>query len=680
VQIAAQHAGRLSRTIGACAGATVAACGVLALLALRGDVPLPVLTSSPASLSPSTAVALGIAGLALLLLAPAATGALRRRTGHLLAAVAALIGVVCLVDSLTRTGLTAVTDRTLAGAGSQAAPAAPAAALGVLLAGTALALIDVRWHRPPTPRWGRRSTDVPGSDADPAITGDDRPGTTLRIADPLFAGVAIIALVALVPRMFAPAFPGNAGPGGVISAHVAVALLTLAVGAILARPGQGPLRTSAGTGPAATVRRRLTPALIALPFAAALVSALAARTGIGRPAAAISTGAILAAMGLLALIAHLVRSLEGADRRQRLLVADLNDRQEFADTLLQSMNEAVMVLDANHRVIDVNRRWRELTGHGTEEAVGQQPPYPWGPDAGTGDRVLQRRDGTPVPVLATMAAVPDAAGLPRAYVATYVDIADRKEAEEALSAHAAELELSNLQLREANSSLETALAFKSDLMSMLSHDVAQPISSIASLSELLTSDWADLPEDVRLELATKIDRNTTRLIRMMSDLQLLFRLDAGSVTARRTPVPMREVVETVAASTSTEGVEIVIDDRVSALADRGHVWHVVQNLLNNAVKYGSAPIEIRATQESDSVVLVVQDRGAGIPEELVPNIFDRFMRGAGLGLFIVRHLVEANGGTVRYERAEPHGARLVVTWEPANITVPGAAEGAGDLV
>jgi signal transduction histidine kinase len=681
VQIAAQDAGRLSRTIGACAGATVAGCSVLALLALRGDVPLPVLTSSPAALSPTMAVALGAAGLALLLLAPAAPGGLRRRAGHLLAALAAAIGAACLIDSLTRADLTSAMDRTLAGAGSLTAPAAPAAALAVLLAGTALAVIDMRWHRPPTPRWGRRSTDVPGSDEDPALTGgDNRTGTTLRIADPLFAGVAIIALVALVPRMFAPTFPGNADPGGVISAYVAVALLALAVGAVLARPGQGPLRTSADAGPAATVRRRLTPALIALPFAAALVSALAARTGIGRPAAAISTGAILAAMGLLALIAHLVRSLEGADRRQRLLVADLNDRQEFADTLLQSMNEAVMVLDANHRVIDVNRRWRELTGHRTEDAVGQQPPYPWGPDAGTGDRVLQRRDGTPVPVLATMAAVPDAAGLPRAYVATYVDIADRKEAEEALSAHAAELELSNLQLREANSSLETALTFKSDLMSMLSHDVAQPISSIASLSELLTSDWADLPEDIRLELATKIDRNTTRLIRMMNDLQLLFRLDAGSVTARRTPVPMREVVETVAASASAEGLEIVIDDRVSALADRGHVWHVVQNLLSNAVKYGIAPIEIRATQEADGVVLVVQDQGAGIPEELVPNLFDRFMRGAGLGLFIVRHLVEANGGTVRYERVEPHGARLVVTWESANITVPGAAEGAGDRV
>jgi signal transduction histidine kinase len=103
----------------------------------------------------------------------------------------------------------------------------------------------------------------------------------------------------------------------------------------------------------------------------------------------------------------------------------------------------------------------------------------------------------------------------------------------------------------------------------------------------------------------------------------------------------------------------------------------VQNLLSNAVKYGEPPIEIRASQQGDRVVLVVQDAGPGIPEELVPNLFDRFMRGAGLGLFIVRHLVEANGGSVRYEKAEPHGACLVVTWEPANVTVPGAEKAPG---
>ena len=120
---------------------------------------------------------------------------------------------------------------------------------------------------------------------------------------------------------------------------------------------------------------------------------------------------------------------------------------------------------------------------------------------------------------------------------------------------------------------------------------------------------------------------------MMNDLQLLFRLDTGSVTARRTPVPLLEVVESVAA----ERVRRRRGDRRSTTScprwpTAGTSWHVVQNLLDNALAYGGAAGARSAPSASgDVVVLVVQDSGPGIPEELVPNLFDRFMRGAGLG-------------------------------------------------
>ncbi|WP_229829800.1 sensor histidine kinase [Actinoplanes ianthinogenes] len=351
-----------------------------------------------------------------------------------------------------------------------------------------------------------------------------------------------------------------------------------------------------------------------------------------------------------------------ADTADQRLVAELRDRQDFADTLLQSMNEAVMVLDANYRVIDVNRRWRELTGH--RDDVYEPPPLP--PPGHGGDWLLPRADGTQVPVLATMAAIPDAAGAPRGYVATCVDIASRKQAEEALSEHAAELERGNAQLAAANAQLGAALAFKNDLTSMLTHDVAQPISSIASLAELLCADWADLPDDIRLELSLKIDKNTRRLVKMMNDLQLLFRLDTGAVTARRVPVPLLEVARAARAETAgADQVEIAIDEELSALADRGHLAVVVENLLKNAIVHGAAPILVVAERQGGTVLLCVQDSGAGIPEDVLPNLFGRFLRGAGLGLFIVRHLVEANGGSVRYEHAVPRGARLLVTLEAA---------------
>ncbi|HWS38537.1 MAG TPA: PAS domain-containing sensor histidine kinase [Actinoplanes sp.] len=593
--------GRLSRLIAGCAGATVAVFGAL-------HTSIAPLTT--ADLSRGPAIALIPAGIALVLqVLPAGGTRLRSAAAALFALITAGVGAATMVQH-------------------------PASALATVLTGLALACLDLR---------------LPVRD-----------GVAYRVADPLLLGAAIIDLVALVPRLLEPAFPNGRGPDEVMPVHLAAPLLALTIGTILARPENGPPHTTDRTGPRVSVRR-LAPALIATPVVAAVVSAFAARSGASRPVAAVSTGVILAALALLAVLGYLVRSLDDADRRQQHLVTELRDRQEFAETLLQSMNEAVMVLDANYRVIDVNRRWRELTGH--QDPPDESPPLP--PPGTGGDWLLPRADGTDVPVLATMAAIPDAAGAPRGYVATYVDIAERKQAEVALTAHAAELE-------RGNADLAAALAFKNDLTSMLTHDVAQPISSIASLAELLCDDWADLPDDIRLELATKIDKNTRRLIKMMNDLQLLFRLDTGTVTARRVPVPLLETVAAVRESVAgAADVTVDIDEELAALADRGHLAVVVENLLKNALTHGAPPVRIRGERLPDQTVrLVVQDSGNGIPEDVLPNLFGRFIRGAGLGLFIVRHLVEANGGTVHYEHASPQGACLLVTMEDAEK--PGA--------
>jgi signal transduction histidine kinase len=372
------------------------------------------------------------------------------------------------------------------------------------------------------------------------------------------------------------------------------------------------------------------------------VALLLALSAAALTAAALDVHPVVVAAALVTAIGATGLLVRGRPRR----------RPDLADALLQSMNEAVMVLDANYRVIDVNRRWRELTGHGADEPIRfDQPPMP--PAAG-GDWLLPRADGTQVPVLATLAPIADENGETRGYVATYVDIADRKRAEEALAERAEDLERGNARLA-------AALAFKNDLTSMLTHDVAQPVSSIASLSELLCADWTDLPDDIRFELASKIDKNTHRLIKMMSDLQLLFRLDTSAVSARRSPVPVREAVP------AFEGVTVDIDEDLSVLADREHLTAVLHNLVKNALDHGEAPVVVTAVRRDETVVLTVQDNGPGISEELLPNLFGRFTRGAGLGLFIVRHLVEANGGSVRYEQVRPRGARMVVTWEAAPV-------------
>ncbi len=647
MQVAAQW----SRALGAGAGAFVAGFGAATLLGRRTGVEVPRLTSGAAAPSPTTTAALVTAGLALLLLAGPGGAPFRYRIGTALAALAAVLGTLSLVDAGTTAPLTEAVSRWLVGAEHLFVPHAvpPAAGLGLLLIGLALVLVD-------RPAGGR---------------------TGLHPTGPLLVAAAVIALVALAPPMFAAGMARGTEPGTVMSPYAASGLLLLAAGALLARPERGPLSRHGADTPGATVTRRVAIGLLALPFLAALLSGLAAASGVERPTAAISTGAVVATLALLGAIGHLVRSLDDADRRQRQLVAELRERQEFSETLLQQMNAAVMVLDAERRVVEVNQRWQELTGQPAAAAVGHLPPYPWEPEGEDGDLVVRRPDGTGVPVLTTVAAMTGPAGGAHGFVTTYVDISERKRAERALAEHAAAVEGKNRELSESNGRLEAALAFKSDLTSILTHDVSQPISSVASIAELVIDAWDDMTDAERLQLLNKINDNGQRLVKMMNELSLLFRLDTGSVTARRTPVDVREVVRSTVDAVCDDypdaRVEAEVDPGFAVLADREHLRHVLHALLKNAVQYGGAPVRVLARREPDHVVLVVQDAGRGIPAAQVPTLFDRFTRGSGMGLFIVRHLVEANGGAVRYEAAAPRGARLVVTLEAAQGAAQEAA-------
>ncbi|HEX8630436.1 MAG TPA: PAS domain-containing protein, partial [Catenuloplanes sp.] len=113
-------------------------------------------------------------------------------------------------------------------------------------------------------------------------------------------------------------------------------------------------------------------------IAGAAITAVGAAAALGvlqlrrpeRPGTAAAVGALAAVLVLLAIITKLVRGLTRSDREQRRLVAALRERQDFTDTLLQSINEGVVVLDADRRVMDVNSRWQQMTGRRAEDARG----------------------------------------------------------------------------------------------------------------------------------------------------------------------------------------------------------------------------------------------------------------------------------------------------------------------
>jgi PAS domain S-box-containing protein len=548
----------------------------------------------------------------------------------------------------------------------------PAGALGLTLGALAVLLAAPttpgRWL--PALRWSSRALGAATvataslALAQRAVGHESRPTPPAAGAALLLCGLALTTLDTFAGRtdLLAPAavLVAPAGMRGHLPTLAVVALLGAAV--VLARPGRGLARILSGAGPTGIMARYLIPIAGAVALCAVLAVPLAA-----------------VALALYATVLATAAALDRDEDRRQRMVAVLRDERNFGATLLQSMNDAVMVHDTVGQIVDVNPRWCALVGRERRDLIGLCPPYPWQADPDPAyepgplevERLVRRADGALVPVLATTAPVPDGAGRPRAYVASYTDISERVRAEEVLAARAAELQEANHDLRRVNGELAEAVGFKSDLVDMVSHELSQPLSSVVSLAELLVTDWTTLSDDIRLDLATKIDRNTARLTSMINDLMLLFRLDAGMVTARRLPVPVLPVVDAVVERVaSSVDVVTLVEPDLSVLVDREHLWQVLVNLLTNAAQFGAPPFEVSARRRPDGVLLAVRDHGAGIPQELVPQLFQRFTRagtvaaggrrGAGLGLFIAAHLVRVNGGEIWYEPVVPHGACLTV--------------------
>ncbi|GGJ81960.1 hypothetical protein GCM10010123_09660 [Pilimelia anulata] len=643
---------RLAAALAVLTGATAILLGAGALArwlaGARGGTGVPSGVGTP---PPEAAVGLVLAGAALCG-AVGRPGAARRWAVRVLGGAVSLIGMLGILERGR------LVDRSPAGEaardlvhGGIAPPMSAATGCALLLLGLALATLDVRPARYVT--WPQ-----------------------------VFApAAATIAAVTMLAYLFRETSVPAVGALVAMTPLTALCVITLTAGIFAVRPGQGLLRPLEGFGPGGTLARRVGPTLLLLPFGIALLSGAIIQAGWGEPALTVALSSTAFVLVLLIVLGGTAGVIDAADDRQRGLVDALAAERDFTRTLLASVTEAVVVLDAELRVIDVNPGACTLLGLTRAGLVGQRPPYTWqagdpGYRAGAGlPRYVTRPDGSRVPVLAMTSPVLDEQSRPRAYVNTFVDMTERQAAEDRLAEHAAELESTNGELELRHAELMEAAAFKGDLMSIVSHEVSQPLSSVASLSELLTTEWAELPDDMRLELVSKIDRNTRRLTGMINDMLLLFRLDAGVVTARRATVSVAEVIETVTDAVPPEiTLGAGVDPHLLALVDRGHLWQVLHNLVDNAVQYGDPPVEITTERRGEGVEIAVRDHGPGIPVEDRPTLFERVARrsgdkkrvkGTGLGLFIVRHLVELNGGTIRYEPADPRGARLVITLEAA---------------
>jgi signal transduction histidine kinase len=206
------------------------------------------------------------------------------------------------------------------------------------------------------------------------------------------------------------------------------------------------------------------------------------------------------------------------------------------------------------------------------------------------------------------------------------------------------------------------------------------VTTILGLATTLNRRSDDLDDRQRRDLRETLERQADRMARLVEQLLDLSRLDADAITIKPEPVKLRERVEDIVASVAAERIDdvrITIDPELEAPADPGALDRIVGNLVANALRYGSPPVNVDAVRHDRHLRLCVEDHGEGVPAQFVPQLFERFTRagervgGSGLGLAIARSYARAHDGDLVYEDAEPHGARF-------QLVLPVKKSGNGD--
>ncbi len=345
----------------------------------------------------------------------------------------------------------------------------------------------------------------------------------------------------------------------------------------------------------------------------------------------------------------------------------LNHEKEHLASVLRSMTDAVVTLDAKGAVILTNpkgeklvQEWREL---GWSEDAGGAVPAPLQP---LYDAVLQE-GREKVSTIQVRAAVYSVVMAPlysgealRGAVAVLRDVSE-------------EFKLDKL---------------RKDFVANVSHELRTPLSMLQGYSEALLDDIASTPEE-RHDIAQVIHDESLRMGRLVQDLLDLARMEAGHLEMQFGPVDLNALVSRVQRKFSVlardKGLQLLVrfePDRLELQkGDEDRLEQVFTNLLDNAIRHSTSDghVEIRAVEQKSAggnpmLLLQVRDEGQGIPQEDLPYIFERFYKadkartrgsagsgGTGLGLAIVKNIVEAHQGTISAESEKGKGTTFSIT-------------------
>jgi len=349
----------------------------------------------------------------------------------------------------------------------------------------------------------------------------------------------------------------------------------------------------------------------------------------------------------------------------------------YLAAIVESSDDAIISTDLRGAIRSWNHGAERLYGYIEAETIGKQvsiliPPQrrydesrilesiKKGERISHYETVRRRKDGIDIDVSLTASPIQNRAGDVIGMSKTARDITWRKHVEE-------ERERLLARESEARSEAEEANRLKDEFLATISHELRSPLNAILGWARLLRD-----PEvrETQLERALEIiERNSQAQARLIEDLLDVSRIVSGKLSVQMRPLTMNSTAQGVVADmlpvAEAKGIDLrlIEDEEIKLIGDSDRLQQVVWNLLSNAIKFTpeGGRIEVELKRAGERAELRISDTGRGISPEFLPYIFDRFRQatrtdararaGLGLGLTIVRYIVEAHGGSVMADSA-----------------------------
>ena len=211
---------------------------------------------------------------------------------------------------------------------------------------------------------------------------------------------------------------------------------------------------------------------------------------------------------------------------------------------------------------------------------------------------------------------------------------------------------------------------RADLVSTVAHELRSPLTSVKGFTATLLAKWDRFNDEQKKLMLETVNADADRVTRLLTELLDVSRIDAGRLEMRKQVVDLPTVVRKIVAGRVASGdpeTRFVVDvngDLPEMWLDPDKIEQVVGNLVENALRHGDGTVTVQVRPFESGAEVTVADEGEGIPEETASRVFTRFWRGGkrrggtGLGLYIVKGLVEAHGGSVEVGRAPSGGAKF----------------------